>query len=269
MVNSERTSGIEHKTVLRQQLAAIERPSLLAQKLRDYSIYAMQDLLYSEYDVVLPQEDFTPTYFFAKGQRTQVSKITREKYTHAQALYHPELDAILQFELNNEIADSHLYWHEQWHSMGHNIVLHNNGKTYYNKVGHSTWKRRQRNVTERGLFLEEAVVDWLAAKSNVLFWHDQGVEITERASVEALVAATNYGEYLLIRDAFRGIIINGGKDIEKLLIQTRFAPHGLPKLSHLLHQRFGLNTTRELQHLTFNPDELVPFINTKIAVATR
>src|SRR5688572_25044345 len=111
MGRATRNYGIEHTEMLRQKLSLIEQPSRVAHKLRDYPLHAMQDILYGEYGILLKSETFTPAYFFPRGQRTKVRKITKQSYPGIQAIYKPEVDSILQFETGNQIADSHIYWH--------------------------------------------------------------------------------------------------------------------------------------------------------------
>ncbi len=256
----ERSSRVTELAIVQEQLSRLERPSVFAQELRQYPFYPLQDMLYGEYETFLLSEELTPTYFFAADQRRAVALKLQKKLGKAQAFYEPSAGAVVMFETGRQIADSHVYWHEQWHALGRSMQVRSEGRLAFQKVGYQTSLTTVSPAVERGSFLEEAVVDWLAAKSNVRFWSERGVELTERQSVEEAGGEI----FLFTRDVFRSIILHGGPDIEKLLVQTRFYPELQSRLLLQLNRKFGKGTAKDAYRASFNTDEMLTLIKTHI-----
>lgn len=256
----EQKNHAEEWAAIQAELSRLESPSPFAQELREYPFYPLQDLVYGEYEILLESEALTPTFFFPRTARKKIGGLLHDDFRGMHATFEPSLGTIVQFETGNELVDSHVYWHEQWHALGRSIVLTSEGKKYFQKVGYAFSFGWREGKIDRGMFLEEAVIDWLAAKSNVRFWAERGREITELESVEA----AGKQKYSRTRHAFRNIIIPSGPEMERLIVQARFNPALVGRMIVAMNKMYGKGTAQEMLRLPMEPDQMLEFVFDRI-----
>lgn len=244
---------------IKTQLLELSRPSSFAAELATTPLEPYQELLAREFGVTVQLGDFTPPIFVSHADIAQVEVLTGLSLEDLQAAHLTEFNLMVLTETGNQIVDSHNYWHEQVHGLGKNMLVRLGDDETFNRVGYqvsrtftSSDENGQvvdfREIHLQGEFLEEAVVDWVAARLNVFFWQQRGVALRELDSV----AMAGEEKYIYIRKALRHLFIEGGPEVERLLLQARFDIRLLHKLCASLNTRFGPGSANVIFSLPFN-----------------
>lgn len=205
----------------------------------------------------LDQAELAPTYFVQPDNRREVGALVDVDPDEAHASYFPDRDIIIQFLTGDEVADTENYYHEQIHGLGRGLTACGSQDRIVTLIGYRVLVDKGEDFTERGEFLEEAVVDDLAAEVTVEHFRRLGLKISKR---EVIVRA-GHSHYLAINRQLRRLIRAGGPELSALLCQARFEPKFIRQLCDSLNRSFGRGAAREIFKLEFDPEEVAQTVH--------
>lgn len=204
---------------------------------------------FAEYGITTPYAP-TQTFFISPDKLSQAEQIFEDDYQSLGGGFLPVLDWILIFLQNEEIFDAHSYFHENIHALGKVAAWLTPDQVLATRVGYSFSVHGQGSeiTLQRGDFLEEATVNWLAARATVLYLRDKGVELPNKAPERYVNELAGGRPYTHMRD----ILLHLAQDHDELFtlfLQARFDLNLITKLSKMLSQLYGQGTLQALYHL--------------------
>jgi hypothetical protein len=269
-------SNLEQENKTRPELIDIMRNNFLtnADKLTvDNEL--TQDLLengpqfiqqvFSEYGINVPILP-TKTLFVAEKSKEQLEKIFQDDYTNLGGAYLPILDLILIFLDDNLIIDVHNYFHELIHTLGKCAVWIVNNQVVASRVGYSfsLHDENYQVINQRGDFLEESTVDWLASRATSLYLSAREVELPEKEPERFIADLAGGRYYTHMRDCLT-YITKKDPELFNLFLQARFNPDLIKELATQLTKLYKTGTMSLLNKL----DSRDPFTNDKVIMKIR
>lgn len=190
-----------------------------------------------------------PTYFIPHQDReklTELIKISEEDEGRLLA----SVGVVLVMIHHNFVSDVYTYFHETIHSVGKVAVWHSEQKILATRVGYSYIKRKGEELLERGNFLEESAVDWLAAQTTVLYLTDHGYQFDEEPKPERQVIAAGPGKpYLHMRNCLNWLT-DELPELRRLWLATRFNFQLIHQFAQELNKTYGPGTLSLLNWLS-------------------
>lgn len=208
-----------------------------------------------EFDVVIPPEkEIPPTFFFLPSQKSALSKTIEQSVRHTNGAFAPELNFNYVFLSDDKVVTVENYFHERMHSLGHRrIKASEQGMSC--RVGYSHDVVSERGRRESGNFLEEAVVDYLAARMSFDYLQNQGYDLTSKQ----IVTIAGGEKYLLIRESLRALT-DPHPQLKMLIIQARFDASKQGAMLEELRRLYGPGADRKLLSLGMDLDEIAAVV---------
>lgn len=203
--------------------------------------------VYQKYGLEL-KDELTPTFFFWPNQRARLTQIMGRRIRSSIGEFSPDfgvniifLENDLDDGLDKKIAVICGYFHEMMHSMGDCTIVETDATTI--RTGYHLRKAHidSGEVIERGEFLEESVVDFLAVEMTQEYLRQGGIEL----DAETITRIAGQDLYVFVRTALL-TIAGDHPDLLQLIIQARFNRKLLNQMVGRLREIYGPGTARRL-----------------------
>jgi hypothetical protein len=212
----------------------------LTRKLESRGLEIIRSVL-DRYGASVGDQELTATYFFLPSQMGAVTRVLGKSLKEGEGGFIAEKNLVCVIFNDLDVATVNNFFHEQFHSLGKCLVREGDDQTTI-VVGYLREEVTNDGelLYQEGDFLEEAVVNWLAAKATVEFFKTDGIELPE----EEVVQQAGGDLYFFIQKAFLNIAVFAG--LLPLFAQARFDPPVLPRLKAGIDNYYGLGTSETL-----------------------
>lgn len=252
----------EQRQGIRQKLETLSVTELWIEELIEFGPDIIAEVL-AEYQITADFENPLPTYFVPPKKTKKLAKTLHIDEGDFEGYMLATLGIILVMIRGDLLQDAYTYFHETIHALGKVAIWHADGRVVASRVGHSFFRHTEENSADldRGDFLEESAVDWLAAKATVIFMQRHDHEFLPEPTPERQVVKLAAGlPYLHMRNCLVWLT-DELPELERLWLASRFDLKLVPEFSKKLSQQYGQGALHKLNHLStadpFDSDKTV------------